>query len=132
MRKRYRAVVMPPQYDDSDDFFDDLRSHLKFSLYMLLFFTTLLIAVWNWQPWFRIIRMNKAIETLPNQEADEQASRAMLQSNVRFIKHTVRAAETLSEIAERFGVGVATLQKYNGLANPNLIRPGQRLKIPRR
>jgi len=131
MRNRY-GVVMPPQYDGPGDFFEDLRSHLKFSFYMLVGFTVLLILFWNWQPWFRIIPLKNAIETLPNQGKDEQESGAMLQSNVRFSKHTIRADETLSGIAERFDVPVATLQKYNGIADPNLIRAGQRLKIPRR
>jgi hypothetical protein len=131
MRNRY-GVIMPPQYEGSDDFFVDLRSHLKFSIYMLLVFTVLLIIFWNWQPWFRIIPVTNAIEILPNPENDALPSGAMLQSNVRFRGYTVQAAESLSEIAERFGVGVSALQKYNALADPNLIRVGQRLKIPQR
>jgi LysM repeat protein len=46
------------------------------------------------------------------------------------VYHTVRSGETLSSIASRYGVGVNTLASYNGISNPNLLRPGQVLRIP--
>lgn len=44
--------------------------------------------------------------------------------------HVVRPGETLSRIAARYGVDVKHLARYNGLTNPNLLRVGQRLRIP--
>lgn len=44
--------------------------------------------------------------------------------------HRVRRGETLSEIAARHDVGVAGLAAANDLADPNLILPGTRLRIP--
>lgn len=44
--------------------------------------------------------------------------------------HTVRAGETLSSIADRFGTSVAAIARVNSIANPNLIFAGQHLKIP--
>lgn len=44
--------------------------------------------------------------------------------------HTVRRGETLSEIAARYGVGTETLAAVNGLDRPDLLRVGQRLRIP--
>lgn len=44
--------------------------------------------------------------------------------------YTVVAGDTLSAIAQRFKVSMATLVALNGLANPNLIFVGQVLKIP--
>lgn len=44
--------------------------------------------------------------------------------------HTVRAGETLSSIAGRFGTSVAAIARANRIANPNLIFAGQHLRIP--
>ena len=43
--------------------------------------------------------------------------------------HTVRAGETLSGIAARYGTSWQRLQNLNGIRNPNLIFPGQTLRI---
>ncbi len=44
--------------------------------------------------------------------------------------HTVAPGETLLSIAVRYGVSWPALAQVNGLTNPNLIFPGQRLIIP--
>lgn len=44
--------------------------------------------------------------------------------------YTVKAGDTLSGIASRFGTSWQELQRINGLANANLIFPGQVLKLP--
>ncbi|NPV09835.1 MAG: LysM peptidoglycan-binding domain-containing protein, partial [Anaerolineae bacterium] len=46
--------------------------------------------------------------------------------------YTVQAGDTLSAIAERFGVTLAALAAANDIANPNSIRVGQVLIIPGR
>ena len=43
--------------------------------------------------------------------------------------HTVKSGESLSAIADTYGVSVADLVSLNGITNPNLIQPGQVLKI---
>lgn len=43
---------------------------------------------------------------------------------------TVRAGDTLGKIAKRHGTTPETLVKLNGLKNPSLIRPGQKLRLP--
>ena len=43
--------------------------------------------------------------------------------------HTVSVGETLSSIAARYGTSWQQLQAWNGIANANLIYPGQRLVI---
>lgn len=45
-------------------------------------------------------------------------------------EYTVKSGDTLTAIAAKYGVTVAELAKYNGIANPNLIYPGQVIKIP--
>ncbi len=44
--------------------------------------------------------------------------------------YTVQEGDTLGAIAERFGVTIAELAAANGLADPDLIFPGQELRIP--
>jgi putative chitinase len=44
--------------------------------------------------------------------------------------YTVRSGDTLSAIAARFGTTYGAIAAANGIANPNLIYPGQRLSIP--
>jgi len=44
--------------------------------------------------------------------------------------YTFQSGDTLSKIAKRFGVTVDAMVKANNIANPNLIKPGQVLKIP--
>lgn len=43
---------------------------------------------------------------------------------------TVRAGDTLGKIAKRHGTSPEALVKLNGLKNPSLIRPGQKLRVP--
>lgn len=44
--------------------------------------------------------------------------------------HTVSRGETLSGIAAKYGTTYQKLASYNGIANPNLIYAGQKIKIP--
>ena len=45
------------------------------------------------------------------------------------VLYTVKKGDTLSDIANRFNVNYATLASKNGIANPNRIFVGQKLKI---
>lgn len=44
--------------------------------------------------------------------------------------HTVQRGETLSGIAKKYGTTYQKIAQYNGIANPSLIRVGQKIKIP--
>lgn len=44
--------------------------------------------------------------------------------------HTVRRGETLGGIASRYGTSVAAIARENNLRNRNVLRVGQRLRIP--
>ena len=44
----------------------------------------------------------------------------------------VHKGDTLWNISRRHNLNLRTLLAYNKLKNPNLIRPGQRIEIPRR
>ena len=45
------------------------------------------------------------------------------------VTYTVKSGDTLSEIGEKFGVSYKKIAADNGITNPNLIYPGQVLKI---
>ncbi len=47
------------------------------------------------------------------------------------VVHVVGPGETLASVAVRYRVSMQDVVQANGLANPNLIKPGQRLIIPR-
>jgi len=44
--------------------------------------------------------------------------------------YVVQSGDTLSKIANKFGVTKADLMALNGITNPDHIEKGQRLKIP--
>ena len=46
--------------------------------------------------------------------------------------YTVKAGDTLWDIAARLGVSASALAARNGISNPNYIRPGQTLSVPSR
>ncbi|MCL9971088.1 LysM peptidoglycan-binding domain-containing protein [Anoxybacillus kestanbolensis] len=43
--------------------------------------------------------------------------------------YTVQKGDTLSKIAQKYNTTIASLQKLNGISNPNLIRVGQKLRV---
>ncbi len=64
--------------------------------------------------------------------ADRYQELANLQERLlptRRFQHQVRPGESLWVIARRYRVSVADIQRWNGMGQSNLIRPGQRLLI---
>lgn len=57
------------------------------------------------------------------------AVQAIVNSKVSTTYYTVKPGDCLSVIAGRYGVSVDQIVKLNGIANPNLIYPGQKLRI---
>jgi membrane-bound lytic murein transglycosylase D len=68
--------------------------------------------------------------------ADRDALIAAIPSSLRFaaqrpdLYHRVGSGDTLSEIAERYGIGLSALIRANGLDNRHFIRVGQQLTLP--
>jgi LysM repeat protein len=46
------------------------------------------------------------------------------------IKHTIKSGETLSDIAQQYGITVEDIVKLNNIADPNQIQAGQVVLIP--
>ena len=70
----------------------------------------------------------RLVLTVPNVPRQAIASTQRSESSQHVI-HRVRSGETLSTIASRYGVSIAQLKMTNRI-HTNLIRPGQRLRIP--
>lgn len=51
-------------------------------------------------------------------------------SSVSYKTYVVQKGDTLSGIASKYGTTYQAIAKLNGISNPNLIYPGQVLKIP--
>lgn len=58
--------------------------------------------------------------------ADPAASHAQLDAR----HHRIERGETLSHIAQRYQVSMASLMRYNALSDPGVVRVGQVLRIP--
>ena len=44
--------------------------------------------------------------------------------------YTVQRGDSLARIAQKYGLSQSELQNANGISRPNLLQPGQKLKIP--
>lgn len=67
------------------------------------------------------LRITESNNTTLNQTVDQS-------TNTRYT-YIVRRGDTLSQIARIYGVSVAYLANVNNIVNPNLIFPGQRIRI---
>lgn len=131
---RYGTYLMPPMFGNDIEFFEALRSRIKFSIGFIVLLAALLALLWNAQPWFVLdveIKPASKPSEVSTESASQQKQSPALQSNVEIINYTVRPGDTLSEIAEHYGVGLAALMQHNNIDNPNAMRTGQRLRIPR-
>ncbi|MCU7205653.1 LysM peptidoglycan-binding domain-containing protein [Turicibacter sp. GALT-G1] len=63
---------------------------------------------------------------------EEQRPSNPSESSTLVTTYTVQSGDTLSEIAARYGTTVNELISLNGISNPNLIYPGEVLRIPGR
>ena len=61
-----------------------------------------------------------ATPTVPDEEPEATAETV----------YTVKKGDTLSGIAKKYGTTYQKLAEYNGIANPNIIHVGQKIKIP--
>lgn len=48
----------------------------------------------------------------------------------RFWRYTVRSGDTLSELADRYGISLSVLLSYNGHVRSGILRIGERLYLP--
>lgn len=68
----------------------------------------------------------KQAPSKPKKNSNKSSSKKISTSNKTY---TVKSGDTLSHIAKRYGTSVGKLVSLNGIKNPNLIYPGQKLKV---
>ncbi len=82
------------------------------------------------------LRYNLSTTTLQSMNGIRDANRIYAGQNLCVkistptTTYTVQRGDTLSRIAQRYGVSLNTLAQVNNIANVNLIYAGQVLKIP--
>lgn len=64
-------------------------------------------------------------------EGEPAAGEPIKKDEPEFVSYTVKRGDNLTQIGRRFDVKVALLMKLNGIADANLLRVGQVLKVPR-
>jgi hypothetical protein len=131
---RYGSYLMPPISGNDIEFSEAFRSRIRFAIGFIVLLVALLALLWNAQPWFEIfveIKPAKQSSDASMESASRRKKSPALQSDVEITDYTVRAGDTLSEIAERHGVGVAVIAQYNHIDDANALRAGQPLRIPR-
>ena len=65
-----------------------------------------------------------------NNEKLENVAGGAKKATGRYTFHKVQPGETLGSIARDYNVSQSTIISLNGIKNPDLIYPGQSLKIP--
>lgn len=70
-----------------------------------------------------IIRTNKQMRGLAVARNNEPSQR------VRTVSYTVHSGDSLYSIAQRFGVNIHSIRRWNNLGKTNLLHPGQPLKL---
>ena len=65
----------------------------------------------------------------PSRKYKKRSSRNVAKASGPGKYHVVRKGETLSEIAERYGVGLSKVRRWNGLGRRSMIRIGQRIRV---
>jgi LysM repeat protein len=68
--------------------------------------------------------------TIDATQASQPAAVPAVTSTPETQEYTVQAGDTLSGIAQEFGVTVEAIVEANEIADPNLIMPGETLIIP--
>ncbi len=75
------------------------------------------------------IKKGKIVKTKPKKNKNIKIEKKVI---TKIIYHTVRPGENLSLIAQKYGSSVSQIIKMNHLKRPYIIRPGQKLKIPKK
>ena len=73
--------------------------------------------------------MSEEMKNTMNEVNAEEMEKAAGGAARSYITYTVAKGDTLTKIANRYGVTVKNLVAWNKIANPNLIVVGQVLKI---
>jgi LysM repeat protein len=80
----------------------------------------------------RILSKIEAKKTRSKKESSKHTEQARQTAGGEEGTHTVASGETLSKISRAYGISLNELMEMNGITNPNSLREGQRLKVPKK
>ena len=75
-------------------------------------------------------KAGKASSTVPAGNTQDSGNTSSGSASSAEQVYTVQAGDTLSGIAAKYGTTYQKLASYNGIANPNIINVGQKIRIP--
>ena len=78
----------------------------------------------------RVVSEQTIVPPAPSTVAPAPTTTVAATTAATAASYVVQPGDTLSVIAERFGVSIAALSEANGITDVNTIRPGQELNIP--
>lgn len=78
------------------------------------------------------VRSSAASRRAPAPAAGRQTVVAAAPRGSDYVVHRVAPGQTLSTIARRYGTSVATIRRHNRIGNADVVRTGERLRIPTR
>lgn len=78
---------------------------------------------------FRGCIINPSIGAVTKPEPTPEPAPAKEKTKTKTVTYTVKKGDTLSSIAKKYGTTYQKIAKDNGIENPNVIYPGQKLKI---
>ena len=64
-----------------------------------------------------------------NSRTPSSGGRSASTGSARQVSYKVRSGDTLSRIAQVFGVTVSDLVNWNGISKQTMLRPGQKLTV---
>ena len=112
-------ITMQDNAPEADDYFYTVRAGNTLSGIAAKYRTTV----------SRLVSLNGIVN--PNLIYTGEQLRIPGDSDFGMETYTVRSGDTLSQIGEIYDISVARLAAVNGISNPNLIYPGEVLRISR-
>lgn len=115
---------------DMNEMYNDIRGNVNDSTTKLKSVTEIAQEVINGAWGNGDDRKNRLTSAGYNYNEVQSKVNELLGSTNSVVTYTVKAGDTLSSIANKYGTTYQKLASYNSISNPNLIRVGQVLKIP--
>ncbi len=97
---------------------------LKYSGFVFLFLSLLLVG------WTISVVARHSSQSVQDSQANPQVLGATDNQAEPFITHTVKAGDTVFNIAQKYNLNWSTLATLNNLSSPFTLKPGQTLKVP--
>lgn len=86
-------------------------------------------AVENGKSLYQLLGEKKSISATVTSKNEDNAAQKTQETKPVYLVHTVQSGETLSSIAQKYGISTQTLININTLASANKLKIGQKLNV---